>query len=174
MLPAKGKYLQRDTKRASERVNRPGLSTPKDFMSMSLTTSPLRALHYIKAKHPVSVFLDTLEHLFDSLWTAPHVNLTKDDELAGALSKAKDRSGKLLFGEQEVSAIMAGRAEMKDVLKAKTEEAVKLGAFGAPWFWVVNGEGNGDAFFGSDRFNHMYRHLGIPFQDVTILPPSKL
>lgn len=24
------------------------------------------------------------------------------------------------------------------------------------------------------RFNHLYRFLGVPFQDVAVLPPSKL
>lgn len=118
---------------------------------MAMTASPLRALHYIKANYPSSTFLETMEIMFCCLWTAPHVNLTKDDQLVSTLAKAADAQGKLLFTDSDVKRIMEGRAEMKDVLKGKTEEAVKLGAFGAPWLWVVNEEGKGEAFFGSDR-----------------------
>lgn len=92
-----------------------------------------------------------MELFFHSLWTPPHVNLTKDDELASTLAKAADAQGKLLFTDSDVKKIMEGRTEMKHVLKEKTEEAVKLGAFGAPWLWVVNGEGKAEVFFGSDR-----------------------
>lgn len=152
MLPAKAKYLQRDTTRSSERVNRPGLSSPKDLMSMAMTVSPLRALHYIKANFPRSKFLDVTETLFQNMWTPPHVNLTKDGELVGVLAKATDAQGRLLFTENEVKDIMSSRPQMKDVLREKTEEAVKLGAFGAPWLWVTNGEGQAEAFFGSDRY----------------------
>lgn len=151
MLPAKAKYLSKDMKRAAERVNRPNLATPKDFMSMTLTTSPLRALHYIKANYPSATLIGTMEFLFHSMWTPPNVNLTKDDELASALSKATDAQGKLLFKDDDVKKIMNGRAEMKDVLKKETEKAVALGAFGAPWLSAVNGKGEEDVFFGSDR-----------------------
>jgi glutathione S-transferase kappa 1 len=151
MLPAKAKYLSKDMKRASERVNRPGLASPKDFLSMSLTTSPLRALHFIKANYSTSVFIDTMEFFFRSMWTPPNANLTKDDELAALLSKAKDAQGKLVFTDGDVGKIMDGRVEMKDVLKKETEKVVGLGAFGAPWLVAVNGKGEEDVFFGSDR-----------------------
>ena len=58
---------------------------------------------------------------------------------------------KKLFTEEQVDEIMNGREVMKDILKAKTEEVVKLGAFGAPWLWVTSPGGKSQPFFGSDR-----------------------
>ena len=46
----------------------------------------------------------------------------------------------------------AGEKEWKDKLLANTQKALDLGAFGAPWFWVRNGEGKEEPFFGSDRY----------------------
>lgn len=49
---------------------------------------------------------------------------------------------------------MAGAVEKewKDKLLANTQKALDLGAFGAPWMWVRNGEGKEEPFFGSDRY----------------------
>ena len=46
----------------------------------------------------------------------------------------------------------ASEMEWKDKLLANTQKALDLGAFGAPWFWVRNGEGKEEPFFGSDRY----------------------
>lgn len=46
----------------------------------------------------------------------------------------------------------ASEKEWKDKLLANTQKALDLGAFGAPWFWVRNGEGKEEPFFGSDRY----------------------
>ena len=95
---------------------------------------------------------DAFAFLFRRLWRPPHVNLTKDENLRQALLEAtSEKGGKLLFTAEQVEDIMGSRDAMKGVLKAKTEEAVKLGAFGAPWLWVTNGAGESQAFFGSDR-----------------------
>jgi 2-hydroxychromene-2-carboxylate isomerase len=120
-------------------------------MSMALTTSPLRALHYIKANFPRATFLAIVETMFKKLWTPPHVNLTQDDKLTAVLAEATDGSGRPLFTADDVSRIMAGREGMKDVVKAETQKAVDLGAFGAPWIWATNAKGDGAPFFGSDR-----------------------
>lgn len=152
LLKAKARYLSVDSQRAAVRVGLDGLAFPKDFMSMALTTSPMRALHRIKAAYPEETFLDAMAFLFQQLWRPPHVNLTVDENLRKALRAATDAEGKrLLFTAEQVDDIMDSRDAMKDVLKAKTEEVVKLGAFGAPWLWVTNSEGKGQAFFGSDR-----------------------
>lgn len=125
-------------------------------MAMSLTVSPMRALHRIKAVFPEDTFLDAFAFLFRRLWRPPHVDLTKDENLRRALLEATAEGGgggggKLLFTAEQVEDIMGSRDAMKGVLKAKTEEVVKLGAFGAPWLWVTNSEGKSQAFFGSDR-----------------------
>ncbi|KAI9905021.1 hypothetical protein N3K66_001550 [Trichothecium roseum] len=172
-LKAKAAYLSKDSKRAQARVGKPHLAFPRDFLSMAMTASPLRALLFVKANFPAPVFLAAMHHLFESFWAPPHANLTVDEVLREALAGVRLPSGGgPVFGAGEVGAIMDGREAMKGVLRAETERAVELGAFGAPWIWAVNADGKGEAFFGSDRFNHVYKYLGVPFQDVALLPPD--
>jgi glutathione S-transferase kappa 1 len=67
----------------------------------------------------------------------------------------------------------ASEKEWKDKLLANTQKALDLGAFGAPWFWVRNGEGKEEPFFGSDRYvlyGDGCRKQGIPFTDIEIIP----
>lgn len=51
-----------------------------------------------------------------------------------------------------------------------------LGAFGCPWFWVHDGKGNAEPFFGSDRFHYMWDYLELPHQDLVLVkgPLEKL
>lgn len=49
--------------------------------------------------------------------------------------------------------------DIKDKLKANSQEAFELGAFGAP-FIVVYKEEKPEVFFGSDRFNIIAHILG--------------
>ncbi|KAK5990032.1 Glutathione S-transferase kappa 1-like protein [Cladobotryum mycophilum] len=150
------------------------LKRPHELVAHHL---PLRALHYIKANYPPSTFLSALHTLFHKFWMRGSVNITKDDVLRDVLLNATEKpdGGKKLFTSQGVDEIMAGRAAMKDALKESTGRAIKLGAFGAPWIWARNAQGVEEPFFGSDRFNHIYRFLDLPFQDVKVLPPkSKL
>ncbi|KAK1969512.1 DSBA-like thioredoxin domain-containing protein [Colletotrichum sublineola] len=177
-LPAKAKYGTFDARRSSVRVGKPDITTPDSFMERSMTVLPLRVLHFIKANYPDAAYLTAWHWLLHRFWEPPNANLTKPEVLAEALADAprqypgdtKDR----LFSDADVRKILEGAAtqEIKDSVKAKTQEAIERGAFGAPWFWVVNDEGKGEPFFGSDRFQFMYDYLGVPYQDVTILPPQ--
>ncbi|KEY70248.1 hypothetical protein S7711_04357 [Stachybotrys chartarum IBT 7711] len=170
----KGRYLTQDSRRAARRVSQGGIAFPKDFMAMNTTVSPLRALHYIKRNFPAPTFLSAMHYLNHRFWTPPHDNLTVDAVLEAVLLDATETpgGGRRLFTREDVARIMEGREGMKEALKATTARAVELGAFGAPWLWAVNDKGEGAPFFGSDRFNHIYEHLGVPYQDVALLPPS--
>ncbi|PNP57915.1 hypothetical protein THARTR1_02073 [Trichoderma harzianum] len=174
----KGKYLKYDSRRAAERVGLFGIQGPPDLMAVSHTVSPLRALHYIKANYPEATFLATFESLLMAFWTPPNVNLIPEENLRAVLLGATEKPGKSgskkLFTEEEVETIMKARSGMKDVLMAITKRAADQGAFGTPWFWVTNAKGEQEPFFGSDRFHHIYKFLDIPFQDIAVLPPSKL
>lgn len=90
----------------------------------------------------------------------------------GAGSPGKETP--LLFSREEVERIMQATSskEIKDLLTATTKEALDHGAFGAPWFWVTNAAGASEPFFGSDRFHFIYKFLGLPYQDVALLPPG--
>jgi len=82
------------------------------------------------------------------MWTAPHSNITLPGPLSTALASSS------LFTQEQIEEILtkAGEKEWKDALSANTKKVLDLGAFGAPWFWVRNGEGRSEPFFGSDRY----------------------
>ena len=108
---------------------------------------------------------ETFERCFMSTWEysfIKHIDISKLENLAKMLGEH--------FDEKEVKEIMRlmSTKEYKDRLTANTETALKKGAFGAPWFWVNNGEGKEEPFFGSDRFAYMWRFLGVEFEDVKI------
>ncbi|OAA73918.1 glutathione S-transferase kappa 1 [Cordyceps fumosorosea ARSEF 2679] len=175
-LPAKASYLALDTPRALRRVGLGHLRTPDDLMSFGMTVQPLRAIHYVKAHHPPAVFLAAFHFLIDRAWTPPNRRIADPEVLREVLGEATEsvKGGRKLFTTEQVEAIMEGRAAFKDSVKQETDVALSKGAFGAPWIWVTNAKGEEEPFFGSDRFNHIYAFLDIPFQDVTVLSPNKL
>ncbi len=75
------------------------------------------------------------------------------------------------------------RAELEEILKSAVtpenkkrvvEQTMGAGAFGAPWIVAVNSEGERKAWFGNDRWDQVFAHLGVPYKPVSIVPPSKL
>lgn len=151
----------------------------------------MRALHYIKANYPREVYHATWAHLFQRFWTPPNLNLTKFDVLAEVLSEFKE------FSPEECEQILAAAKsqEAKDALTKATQSALDKGAFGAPWIWARNDKGEAEPFFGSDRyvllcqsccgspssvqadflqnrFHFIYKYLGLPHQDIALLPPG--
>ncbi|KAF5130032.1 Glutathione S-transferase kappa 1 [Metarhizium anisopliae] len=173
-LPAKARYLIYDNKRAAARVGITEYQAPDDLFERAKTQSALRALLFIKANYPKEKLLSAMHFLLHKFWTPPNADVVDESSLRALLAQATETpsGGAKLFTEEEVGRIMDGRAEMKKKLIEDTAKVVESGAFGCPWFLVTNSRGETQPFFGSDRFNHIYMHLGIPFQDVAILPPS--
>lgn len=125
----------------------PDVSFPDDLMAMGHTVLPLRALHFVKSKCPRDTYEALFSLLFDKFWSQPNLNVTKFDVFTQVLAEK--------FSPEEVKTILAAasRSEVKDALKNATQQALDRGAFGAPWLWVTNGEGKGEPFFGSDRYD---------------------
>ncbi|CCC12255.1 hypothetical protein SMAC4_05327 [Sordaria macrospora] len=192
-LPAKAIYGAHDARRSIARFPGVVIQTPKDLMAVSKTIVPNRALHFIKAHYSPSTFLTALHYLMHLFWSPPNLNLTLPENVAKTLlecpadfsipaptSSQRGQEGekkggeKKMFTKQQVEEIMKGTEtkEVKDALKNATQEALDKGAFGNPWFWVTDDKGRGEPFFGSDRFHFIYKFLGLPFQDVTLLPPG--
>ncbi|RCI15197.1 hypothetical protein L249_6446 [Ophiocordyceps polyrhachis-furcata BCC 54312] len=163
MNKAKGRYLVHDTRRAALQVGLTEWAMPKDLLSLAKTPSPLRALLFIKANYPPSTFHQAMLRLFRRFWKPPHANLWDDAVLRSALAEGG------LFSALEVGRIMDGRESMRRRLEEETSSALGLGAFGAPWLWVSDGEGRAEPFFGSDRFGQIYRHLGVPHRKVEVV-----
>lgn len=47
------------------------------------------------------------------------------------------------------------------------------GAFGAPWILGVNVKGERKDWFGNDRWDQVFEHMGVPYRPVTILSPEE-
>jgi glutathione S-transferase kappa 1 len=52
------------------------------------------------------------------------------------------------------------------------DQTMGAGAFGAPWIVAVNSDGERKAWFGNDRWDQVFAHLGVPYKPVSIIPPS--
>jgi glutathione S-transferase kappa 1 len=141
-LPAKAAYSKYDSARAASYFSIPNLRAPAFFPILSLL--PQRALVYIKTVHP-SKFISSFIEICSAMWEHG-VDVSKPELLAEVLGKK--------FEEGEVREILekANSAEYKGVLNANTKEALDRGAFGCPWYWVRNGKGDEEPFFGSDRY----------------------
>ncbi|KAF4630383.1 hypothetical protein G7Y89_g7755 [Cudoniella acicularis] len=164
-LPAKAAYGKFDLERTKKYHGNISIEAPSFFPP--LTILPQRALSYIKATYPPSIFEDTFLLFFQKLWTPPNqVDISKPELLQKVLKDAG------WFSEKEAAEIMAAAKEQKwkDVLSEQTKKVVEMGGFGAPWMWVRNAEGKEEPFFGSDRFHFMWEYLGLPWKDIELLP----
>ncbi|KAI9932251.1 hypothetical protein MW887_009762 [Aspergillus wentii] len=114
----------------------------------------------------INVGSETLEtaflNCFETMWLG-QLDLSKPENLVLALGKSLEK--------HQVEEILTAAADpqIKGLLAATTERVIKeQGAFGCPWFWVDNGEGVKEPFFGSDRFHYMWEFLGLPYEDLRL------
>ncbi|RYP90416.1 hypothetical protein DL770_003448 [Monosporascus sp. CRB-9-2] len=181
-VPAKATYGKLDMERAKRAVGLPEASMPGDLMVLGRMQIPLRALHYVRDRFPPEAYLATFHYLFHAFW-ALHLDITSAEVLEKALGevpsgfagKGTGDAARPLFTSAQVGEVMraAGSQPYKDALKNATDEALHRGAFGCPWLWVTNAEGKAEPFFGSDRWHDIYEFLGLPYQDVALLPPRE-
>ncbi|KAG0632739.1 DSBA-like thioredoxin domain-containing protein [Tuber brumale] len=160
-LPAKAAYVATDLENAKRYFGLPALKRPSVFPV--LTAKPQRGLIYIKSHFPEATYLEAFRLLWVSLWE-------QDEDISQESQLAETWSG--LFNEQEVNSIIKAteEEEYKNALMENTNEAVRNGAFGAPWSVVRNAKGQETRYFGSDRFHFMWEFLGIG--DGTGFAPS--
>ncbi|KAI0024803.1 thioredoxin-like protein [Xylariomycetidae sp. FL0641] len=180
LLPAKAAYLTLDMARAARSVRLVNTQTPADLMSAARTQLPLRALHALKTRHPAAAYLAAFRALFGAFWVrGVGGGVNSPAGLRGVLLGVRgDGDGDRLFTPREVDEVVAAasQADAKHALRAKVEEALARGAFGAPWLWVsrTGEEGaEGEPFFGSDRWHFVFAYLGLPFRGVEVLPPPE-
>ncbi|KAK7749314.1 hypothetical protein SLS62_008283 [Diatrype stigma] len=185
-LPAKAVYGDYDFERAKRAVGLPDVTVPGDLMVLGRTQVPLRALHAIKTRFPAETYLAAFHYLLYAFWVL-HRDLTSAEGVGKALGeipvgfagkgegKGSQSRSRPLFTAEQVGEILraVGSQPCKDALKRSTDEALQRGAFGCPWMWVTDREGKGEPFFGSDRWHYIYEFLGLPYQDVALLPSSK-
>lgn len=142
MIPAKGRYMIRDLARFAERYGVPMRFNPH----FPINTLTLMRLLVAVQLHQPERFAETVRVLFQAIWV-DGVNMGDQAKVAGVLAAAGFDAAALQTQIAE--------PQVKDALKATTEEAVKRGVFGAPTCFV--GE---EMFFGQDRLDFVREALG--------------
>jgi glutathione S-transferase kappa 1 len=179
----------------------------------------MRILTHLRQSYPTHIYESTFLTFFHYTWSAePQLDLSVVENVVHALkntypnastegitSASQTEEGNLpkpAFTAEEIQSILkaAATAPVKDRLKETTDYCVKeLGAFGCPYFWVINDERSsgsssysgtpsssssqpgaarwrkierndgGEPFFGSDRWHYIWEYLDIPWSDVRVL-----
>lgn len=142
LIPAKGRYMIRDLARFAERYGVPMRFNPH----FPINTLTLMRLLVAVQLHQSERFAEAVRVLFQAIWV-DGVNMGDPAKVAGVLAAAGFDAAALQTQIAE--------PQVKDALKATTEEAVKRGVFGAPTCFV--GE---EMFFGQDRLDFVREALG--------------
>ena len=105
----------------------------------------------------------TFEALVSGYWSTG-INVSTPEGIHKALD--------VVFSAQEVDEIM------KKALTAENKKRViditkGAGAFGAPWIVGINRSGEKRSWFGNDRWDQVFWHLGVPYEGVKIPPPGQ-
>jgi 2-hydroxychromene-2-carboxylate isomerase len=140
-VPAKGRYVIADLARFARRYGVPLRMNPH----FPVNTLVLMRCAVAMQREQPGRFDDFVGAIFRAMWVEP-CNLGDPTELAATLTASGFDPKQLLD--------MAGRPDVKDALKANTEEAVRRGAFGAPTMFVRE-----EMFFGQDRLDFVREAL---------------
>ncbi|MDP9901609.1 2-hydroxychromene-2-carboxylate isomerase [Variovorax ginsengisoli] len=137
----KGPYMQADLRRFAARYGVPFAQNPHFPVNTLLL---MRAATGLQMKSPER-FAAYVEAVFHAMWVAPQ-NLN-DPAIVGAVLQAAGFDAAAMVA-------LASSQDVKDQLKAATEQAVARGVFGAPTMFV------GDTlFWGQDRLDFVREHL---------------
>ncbi|GAP82771.1 putative dsba-like thioredoxin domain-containing protein [Rosellinia necatrix] len=149
-----------------------------NLFKVGQTQLPLRALLAIKKIYPTEVYNATWHWLYRCFWTPPQQRIKDEAPLRNALTamprpfrgSIQDKTQQFSMEEVDNIIALAKEQEIKDELRKNTNDALRQGAFGAPWMMVRNSAGMGEPFFGSDRFSQVYEFLGLPYTPLQLLP----
>lgn len=125
--------------------------TPEGFPPNTITAQ--RALVAIQASNP-SKLSSAFASLYQSFWVEAKP-IGKPETVSAALAN--------VLSEGEVKDVMAkvGTPEVKKGLSENTDQSMKDGAFGLPWFVATNAKGETDGFWGFDHLGQVIQHLGL-------------
>lgn len=140
-IPAKGPYVFEDLKRFARRYGVPFRHNPWFPINTLLL---MRGATGLQMREPAR-FHAYVEAVYHAMWLEPR-NLNDAATVAAVLEEAGFEPARVLA--------LAGAQEVKDRLKADTEEAVRRGVFGAPTMFV--GE---QMFWGQDRLDFVREAL---------------
>ncbi|WP_208509311.1 2-hydroxychromene-2-carboxylate isomerase [Variovorax paradoxus] len=140
-IAPKGSYMTTDLQRFAKRYGVPFVHNPHFPINTLLL---MRGATAIQLQQPArfDAYVDAIYH---AMWVEPR-NLNDPAEVGGVLQAAGFDPAALLAA--------AGQQEVKDRLKAVTQEAVARGVFGAPTMFVGS-----DMFWGQDRLDFVREAL---------------
>jgi 2-hydroxychromene-2-carboxylate isomerase len=140
-VPAKGRWMFDDIKRWAKRYGVPFTMNPGFPVN---TVALMRGAVGVQMKMP-DEFMTYVDAVFKAMWVESR-NLGDVAEVGAVLKEAGLDAGRIfdLVGEQEI----------KDKLKANSDDAVARGVFGAPTFFVGD-----EMFFGQDRLDFVAEAL---------------
>ena len=140
-IAPKGSYMTTDLQRFAKRYGVPFVHNPHFPINTLLL---MRGATAIQLQQPArfDAYVDAIYH---AMWVEPR-NLNDPAEVGAVLQAAGFDPAALLA--------LAGRQDVKDRLKAVTQEAVARGVFGAPTMFVGS-----DMFWGQDRLDFVREAL---------------
>ena len=124
------------------------------------STQPVRVATWIKDHYPPEKFEATFPALASGYWSKG-LNISTPEGIIQALDG--------IFPPDELKEILM-QAVTPENKKRVVEQTMGAGAFGAPWIVALNGDGQKKAWFGNDRWDQVFDHLGVPYAPVRILP----
>lgn len=141
-IPAKGPYVFTDLARFARRYG----VTLRENPDFPINTLLLMRGATGMQMHQPERFRAYVDAVFHAMWVEPR-NLNDPATVGAVLQEAGFDAGKLLA--------LANAQDVKDQLKAATQEAVQRGVFGAPTMFVGD-----QMFWGQDRLDFVREALG--------------
>jgi glutathione S-transferase kappa 1 len=157
-LPARARHLSKDLERSAHFYNLPPFKFPPQFPFD--TRKPLLKLVQLLATETDSSLIDSF---IRTTWKKIFNEGSLEDCTMNSNTKINDenRFNTKINDENHFNSKIDDENRFKQILKENTDEALKLGAFGVP-FWLVKRSRdncNIETFFGSDRFHHIENFL---------------
>jgi glutathione S-transferase kappa 1 len=119
----------------------------------------VRVATYVKEHYDDKKFEQAFEALASGYWSK-NIDISTPAGIHKALAP--------IFPVHEIDNIMKA-ALTPENKKRVVEITMGAGAFGAPWVVGVNGIGEERKWFGNDRWDQVFWHLGVPFEGVRVL-----
>lgn len=148
----KGEWVGKERLRWAKSFNVPmAEGIPPGFPANTIKVQ--RALTVVALRHPESL-ADTLAAIYHASF-AEQKEVHTPESLMPIFEK--------IFGEEGTKEILAKSTtdEAKELLTAKTEEALAEGSFGLPWYVATNAKGEKECYWGFDHIAQVADHLGL-------------
>jgi glutathione S-transferase kappa 1 len=116
----------------------------------------------VKDNYEAEKFEATFQALVSGYW-GRGINVSTTEGIIKALDG--------IFTSKELEEILKNSVKPENK-KRVIEQTMSAGAFGAPWIVALDSEGKKKSWFGNDRWDQVFAHLGVPYRPVSIIPPT--